>query len=301
MKYLITGFSGFMGSHLTERLLNDGHEVIGIDRSIKFKNIVANHPNLRMYHMDIFDNIADLFKDIDYVYHLAALTRPQWSIKYPYETTQTNLLGTLKILEYCRDNNIKKIIFASTSDIYGDQAIYPTPEDVVPNPLNYYALSKWMGEKACELFHTLYGLKYNIIRPFNAYGPRMPLSGIWTSAVATFIDALVNNKKFKTFGDGNQKRDFIYIDDLVDMLILLANDKVDNNAFNCGSGSNNSINEIREIIEKITGKTVEFERLPAQFEKKETLANISKADILLGWKPKISLEEGLKRTVQSYL
>lgn len=298
MKYLLTGGSGFIGSHLVDRLLADGNEVTIIDRSVKHHNLPINK-NLKVYHENILGNIVDLFKDIDVVYHFAALTRPQWSIKYPYETTEVNLMGTLRVLEYSRDNGVKRVVFISTSDLYGNN-IYPTPEYAKPNPLNFYALSKWMGEKYCKMFHTLYGLEYNVCRPFNAYGPRMPLSGIYTSAVATFVDSIINNKPFKTFGDGEQRRDFIYISDIVDMLVLLATSQVKCEVFNSGSGTNNSINEIRELVEKITGKKIDFERLPAQFEKNQTLADISKAERLLAWKPKVSIEEGLKKTIESY-
>lgn len=304
MKYLITGFSGFIGSHLTDRLLSNGHEVIGIDRSIKFKNIGKhiNHRNLKMYHENILsDNITDLFKDIDIVFHLSALTRPQWSIKYPYETSESNVMGTIKLLEHCKNNNIKRIVFVSSSDLYGNVDIYPTPEHIKPNPMNTYALSKLVCEQYLDLFNKLYGLEYNTIRPFNAYGSRMPLSGIYTSAVATFINAIKNNERFKTYGTGDQRRDFIYIDDIIDQLILVSESDAVNQAFNCGSGVSYSINEVREIIEEIIGKKMPYEILPAQYEKKETLADISKSDLLLDWQPKIDIKEGLKRTIESYI
>lgn len=299
MKILITGGSGFIGSHLVDRLLNEGNEVIVIDRSIKYQNL-PKHPKLKGYHYSVLDNIADLFKDIDIVYHLAALTRPQWSIKYPFETIEANVLGIVKILEHARDNNVKRVVFVSSSDMYGDQEIYPTPEDVIPHPLNFYALSKWQAEQVFDLFYKLYGLEYNIIRPFNAYGSRMPLSGIYTSAIATYINAIKNDKPFKMFGNGEQRRDFIYIDDIIDMLMLVGTSEVKCKAFNCGSGFNYSINEVKGMIEEIIGKKMPFERLPAQFEKKQTLADISKAKTLLNWKPKVDLYTGLKKTIESY-
>lgn len=312
MNILVIGGAGFIGSHLVDRLLSDDNSVTVLDGHSskitvvdnfshgKYSNLTPN-PRLTVYNADILGDIDHLFKEVDYVFHLAALTRPQWSIKYPYETTETNVLGTIRVLEHSRDHKVKRVIFVSTSDLYGNVDIYPTPENVTPNPLNAYALSKWVGEQYCELFHTLYGLEYNIIRPFNAYGTRMPLTGIYTSAVATFIDAIKNGISFKTFGDGEQRRDFIYIDDIVDMLILTMTSEVRNGVFNCGSGVNYSINEIRGIIEEIMGKKVKFERLPAQFEKKQTLADITEAEKLLGWKPKVGIIEGLKRTIEGYI
>lgn len=298
MKYLLTGFSGFIGSHLTDRLLSDGHEVIGIDRSIKYQNISLN-PNLKIYHENILGNIADLFKDVDIVVHMAALTRPQWSIQYPFETNEVNVNGTLKILEYCRDNKIKRFVFLSTSNLYGDQEIYPTPENVNPHPMNAYALSKLIGEQYCKLFQGLYGLEWNAIRPFNAYGSRMPITGIYTSAVATYINALKKDIPFIKFGDGNQRRDFVYIDDIVEQIILMATSKIHGEVFNCGFGKNYSINEMLELVRKIMGKRGEPNITDKQFEPSQTLADISKAKELLDWKPKIDLEEGLRRTINA--
>ena len=299
MKYLITGFSGFIGSHLVDRLLKEGHEVVGIDRSIKWENLIdQKNPRLKIYHQDIFGNISDIFKGIDVVFHLAALTRPQWSINFPVETTEVNVQGTVKVLKHCKDNNVKRIVFMSTSNVYGEVDQYPTPEDVIPNPLNTYALSKLVGEQYCKLFEKLYGLEWNACRPFNAYGTRMPITGIYTSALATFIHVLKNDLPLERFGTGEQRRDFIYIDDIVDQLLLMSTSKVHSEAFNCGSGTNTSINELYQMICKLMGKTVEAQYHPPQFEPSQTLADINKAKKLLGWEPKISLEEGLKRTIE---
>jgi len=296
MKWLITGGSGFLGSHLVDRLLKEGHSVVVVDRSLKYQYL-PKHPNLKTYHENILDNIAYLFKDIDIVVHMAALTRPQWSIKYPFETNETNVGGTLKLLEYSRDTGVKRFIFFSTSSIYGEQKKYPSREDMTPNPMNPYALSKLVGEQYCKLFEDLYGLEFNAIRPFNAYGTRMPTSGIYTSAIATYINALKQNIPFVKFGDGHQRRDFVYVDDIVEQVILMATSKVHGEVFNCGFGKNYSINEMLELVRKLMGKRIEPTEIPKQHEPSQTLADISKAERLLGWKPKIDLEEGLRRTI----
>ena len=298
MKYLITGFSGFIGSHLTDRLLQDGHEIIGIDRSIKWENLVdQKNPRLRIYHENIEGNISDLFKGVDVVFHLAALTRPQWSILHPLETNEVNVTGTIKVLQHARDNKVKRVILLSSSNLYGEVEKYPTPEDIKPNPMNTYALSKLIGEQYCELFEKLYGLEWNACRPFNAYGTRMPITGIYTSALATFVHVLKNDLPLETFGDGEQRRDFIYIDDIIDQLMLMATSEVTGEAFNCGSGTNTSINELYQMICDLLGKKIEPKHHPAQYEPSQTLADISKAKKLLGWEPKIGLEEGLRRTI----
>jgi len=299
MKYLITGGSGFLGSHLTDRLLKEGNEVVIVDRSIKPN--LPESPNLTVYHEDIFGKITDLFKGVDIVVHMAALTRPQWSIKYPYETTETNVMGTLRLLELARENKVKRFILLSSSDYYGDTNEYPTSEEATPHPLNAYALSKGVCEAYCKLFYDLYGLEYNIIRPFNAYGKRMPLSGVYTSAIATLINAFNKDLTFQMYGDGEQQRDFVYIDDIIDMLMLLCTSEVKNEVFNCGFGKSYSINQVYDIVCKIYNKNLEPNRLPAQFEKKKTLADISKAERLLGWKPKIDLYTGLKKTIEGTL
>ena len=308
MNYLVSGGAGFIGSHLVDRLLKDDNNVTVIDGHSttvtvvdnfshgKYKNLPKDDPRLRVFDADILGNIDGLFYGIDVVFHLAALTRPQWSIQHVSETDEVNVHGTVKVLEHCRDNKVKRIVFMSSSNLYGE-AEYPTSETVKPNPMNPYALQKLIGEQYCQLFAKLYGLEWNAIRPFNVYGTRMPITGIWTSAVATFIDVLKNDKPLQMFGDGNQRRDFVYIDDLVEQLILAAHSHIYGEAFNCGSGTNDSINELLKMICKIMGKKIQPTRDPAQFEPSQTLADISKARYILKWEPKISLEEGLRRTI----
>ncbi len=308
MNYLVTGGAGFIGSHLVDRLLHDDNQVTVIDGHSdtvvvidnmyagKYENLPKD-PRLTVYDADILGDVGYLFKDIDIVFHLAALTRPQWSIQYPFQTNQVNVNGTIKVLQHSVEHKIKRFIFMSSSNLYGEQTMYPTAEIAKPNPMNTYALTKLVGELYCKMFEQLHGLEWNAIRPFNAYGTRMPLTGIYTSAVATFIDALKNDKPVEMFGDGNQKRDFIYIDDIIDQMILMASSKVHGEVFNCGSGENHSINELLDIISSILGKEPRPHRNPSQFEPSQTLASITKAEKLLGWRPKIGLKEGLRRTI----
>lgn len=298
MKALITGFSGFIGSHLTDRLLKEGYEVIGIDRSVKWDNLIdPKNSNLKIYHENIMGNTADLFKGVDLVFHMAALTRPQWSIEHPLETNEVNVDGTLKVLLHSKEAKVKRVVFVSTSNLYGEQTEYPTPESATPHPMNAYALSKLISEQYCKLFEDLYGLEFNAIRPFNAYGTRMPITGIYTSAVATYINALKKDIPFVKFGDGQQRRDFVYIDDIIDQIMLMATSEVHGEVFNCGFGKNYSINEMLELVRELMDKRIEATETPKQFEPSQTLADISKAERLLGWKPNIDLKEGLRRTI----
>lgn len=313
MNILVTGGAGFIGSHLVDRLLAeenkvtviDGHSdnIIVIDNFShgKYSNLETHKHIKRLSVIDadiVRGDIGYLFDGVDIVFHLAALTRPQWSIKHPFETNDVNVGGTIRILEHCRDNNVKRIVFMSTSNLYGDVEIYPTFEEIVPIPPNAYALSKYVGEQYCKLFERLYNVQWNACRPFNVYGPRMPITGHYTSAVATFIDVLRNNKALTMYGTGEQRRDFIYVDDVIDQLLAMATSKVYGEIFNCGSGVNYSINDVYGMICRLMEKSTEPIRLPRQFEPEQTLADITKAKQLLHWKPKISLEEGLRRTIE---
>lgn len=308
MNVIVTGGAGFIGSHLVDRLLSDDNNVTVLDGHSTKVTVIDNFshgkysnlhldPRLTVIDADILGDIGYLFKGVDIVFHMAALTRPMWSIEHPAETDEVNVHGTVKVLEHCKNNKVKRVVFMSSSSLYGEQHQYPTPEEVFPNPMNTYALTKLIGEQYCQLFYKLYGLKFNAIRPFNVYGTRMPITGIYTSAVATFINALKKDIPFKMFGSGEQRRDFVYIDDVVDQLLLMAHSQVHGQVFNCGSGTNNSINEVLYLIRKIMGKEIEPDRIARQYEPSQTLADISQAEMLLGWKPKISLEEGLRRTI----
>jgi nucleoside-diphosphate-sugar epimerase len=311
MNILCTGGAGFIGSHLVERLLQKDNDVTIVDgesnRVIvvddfsegKWANLPKS-PRLKVYETSIMADIGHLFKDIDIVYHMAALTRPQWSIIHPYKTNEVNVSGTIKVLEHSRDHRVKRVVLMSSSAMYGEN-IYPTKEEYKPNPMSPYALTKYIDEQYCKLFEKLYGLESNYTRPFNVYGSRMPFTGIYTSAVAMFIDMVKKKLPIKITGDGEQRRDFIYIDDVVDQLLLMSTSKVYGEAFNCGSGTNKSINELLETIARLMGEDVTPSYIPPVIEPTQTLADITKAKELLGWKPKIGFEEGLKRTIKGIL
>ena len=312
MRYLITGGAGFIGSHLVERLLQefdskvtiiDGHAdhitVIDNFSEGKYANLPKD-PRLTVYEIDILnDDCGTLFKGIDVVFHLAALTRPQWSIVYPEETTHVNVEGTVKVLNHCRDNKVKRVVFVSSSSIYGDQETWPCFEDTSPpNPMCTYALTKLVGEQYCRLYQKLYGLSWNAIRPFNVYGTRMNPKGIYSGAVPKFIDMIKKGLQPSITGTGKQARDYIYIDDTVELIYLMAHSKVDGEVFNCGSGENIPINDLYNKIRKMMGSKIKPNHTPKVYEPKMTLADISKSRRLLNWFPKVSLDEGLKRTIE---
>jgi len=299
MKALVTGGAGFIGSHLVDRLLAEGHKVVVIDNFFmgKWENLQYNHPNILIYPTTIMGEIAGLYMDVDIVFHLAALTRPQVSILEPEESTRVNIEGTLNVIRHCLKKKVKKLVFVSSSSLYGEQEKLPTPEDAVPHPMSPYALTKLVGEQYCKLYEVLEGLKANYIRPFNVYGTRQSIEGGYGAAVPKFIEALGQNKPGEITGDGEQRRDFTYIDDVVELIISASETDIYGEAFNAGAGHNYSINELYQTISKVMDKDIAPKHIEAVVEPHTTLADISKAKKLLGWKPKISLEEGLRRTI----
>jgi len=299
MKTIVTGGAGFIGSHLVKRLLDEGDDVIVIDNMhTGNKKNLPTDDNLKVVVADILDYTGYLFKDVDVVYHLAALTRPQESIHDPVLTNIVNVNGTIKVLEHCRSRKVKRIVFISTTGIYGDQREQPIAESAKPNPMCHYAVTKWAGEKYCELYKKLYGLEYNIIRPFNVYGEGQNPLGGYAAAVPKFIDTLNRDETPFITGDGKQSRDFIYVSDVVDLIFKAGNSKVKGETFNAGSGTTTSINQIYERVSRIMRKKVEPDYIDPLFEPPKTWGDISKAERLLRWIPTTNLEHGLNITIR---
>jgi nucleoside-diphosphate-sugar epimerase len=303
IKSICTGGAGFIGSHLVERLLKEGHKVIVID-DLSMGNM-ANLPEskkLQIYTASILDDITEnLFRGVDYVYHLAAKTRPQVSILNPEETNEVNVVGTLRIIRYCVKYHIKKLVFVSSSSVYGEQKDFPEAEDAVPFPMSPYAVSKLIGEQYCKLYERLDGLQANYIRPFNVYGSRQSLKGSYSPAVPNFIDSLSKNESPKITGNGKQARDFTYVDDVVDLIYKASQTKVSGEAFNAGAGHTYSINDLFKTVAKLLDKDIKPTYIAKVIEPKTTLADISKGKRLLGWIPKYTLEEGLRLTIKEIL
>ena len=301
-KVLVTGGCGFIGSHLVERLLDDGNKVVVIDNmSVGSKKNLPVHKNLTVVVADILDNIGYLFKDIDTVYHLAAMTRPQISILEPLESDTINVHGTLKVLKHCHDNKVERVLFVSSSSLYGTPETLPTPENETVRALAPYGVQKYIGEEYCWLFARMYDMKINCVRPFNVYGYRQSPLGGYAAAVPKFIEALSNNKPGNITGDGEQTRDFVYVDDVVDLIIRASITPYTGESFNVGSGKNVSINYLYEAIGKIMGKDITPVYIDPVFEPPTTLADISKSMALLDWKPKFTLEDGLAITIKETL
>lgn len=295
-RILVVGGAGFIGSHLVERLLESGNEVVVIDdfSTGKMENLPMKNEKLRVFIVSISDDIDKFFNGVDIVFHLAAKTRPQESITNPDEYNFVNIEGTMNVLRCCEENHVKRVVFVSSSSVYGMQDILPTPETATPLPVSPYALTKWVGEQYCELYHRLHGLQINCIRPFNVFGTRQNPEGGYAAAVCKFIDMLEKGDTPYITGDGRQTRDFIHVDNVVDLMLLASESEVYGEIFNAGSESNMSINDLYKTICKLMNKDVDPKYIKEVFEPRITLSDMSKAKRLLGWKLKMGLEEGLK-------
>ena len=298
MNYLVTGGAGFIGSTLVDRLLDENHNVVifdnlstGIEENIndKAQFYSVDISNIALLDTGWFEKIMREHK-IDVIFHTAALARVQPSIENPSKFNTANVTGTLNMLKSAVDAGVKRFVYSASSSAYGDQMYMPLVENMPTNPLSPYGLQKLIGEQYCKLFSEVYDLETVSLRYFNVYGDRQNLSGAYCLVIGKFIQQRMNNQDMTIFGDGDQRRDFTYVGDVVDANIRAAtSDKVGNGeVINIGNGDNRSVNQIAEMI---GGETV---YLQAVKEPRETLANNSRAKELLGWNPTMDLEDWIK-------
>jgi len=310
-KYLVTGAAGFIASKVCEDLLTDGHEVIGIDnfdpvydlriKEWRLKRLSTN-PNFSFWRQsicdkDILNTIARSHKNIDAVINLAAKAGVRHSLTDPWSYYDTNLTGTLNLLEICCHNDIKKFILASTSSIYGEHAPYPTPETAdSSHPLQPYAASKKAAETLCHSYHFLYGLDITVVRYFTVYGP----AGRPQMSMFRFNKWISEGKTVHIFGDGNQTRGFTYLDDISRGTILSLKE-LGYEIINLGGHESISINDLITKFEKAIGKKAVREYQPAHpADMSASWADVKKARRLLGWSPRVSLDEGIEQVVRWY-
>jgi UDP-glucose 4-epimerase len=296
MRTLVTGGCGFIASHLVDRLVQDGHEVVIIDNlsSGNLKNIEHHKGNHKVsfHHADIaeYDKIAPLFKGIERVYHLAALADIVPSIERPMAYHRSNVDGTISVLEACRHNNIKRVIYAASSSCYGIPDKYPTPETQPISAQYPYALTKYVGEEYCMHWHRIYGLNITSLRFFNVYGPRARTSGTYGAVFGVFLAQKLNNKPYTVVGDGKQTRDFTFVTDVVNACVMTSErEDCAGEIMNVGSGNTYSINR---LVELLGGEITYVPKRPG--EPDCTFADTTKIAKRVGWKPKISFEEGVR-------
>lgn len=294
MKYLVTGGAGFIGSHLVDKLIEQNHKVAVIDNLSTGKKSNIN-PKADFYQLDIcdFGKIKPLFQGADYIFHLAAISRVPLSIEDPVSTSKVNILGTINVFKAGIDNGVKKIIFASSSSVYGDQEKLPLRENMVPNPLSPYGLQKLVGEQAARLFVNLYKIPIVCLRYFNVYGSRIDFDSDYSLVLGKFLKLKAQNKPLTIFGDGEQTRGFCYIDDVVEANIkTMESDKLKGGEIiNIGISKSYSINHLSKLI----GGEVRY--LPPRIgDLPHSQADITLARNLLNWEPKIDLKEGVELT-----
>lgn len=303
MKTLITGGAGFIGSHLVDKLIKQGHKVVVIDNLSTGKKENLNL-QAEFYQLDILDSqISEIFKKEkpEIVFHLAAQIDVRKSVADPIEDAKINILGSLNLLESCKKFGVKKIIFASTGGaIYGDADVVPTSEKEPALPISPYGITKLTIEKYLNYYHKVFNLPYISLRLANVYGPRQNSEGE-AGVIAIFCDKLFENKQPIIFGDGNQTRDYVFVDDIVEAAILATeNSKV--GIFNVGTGIEININKLYQLISKKTGKEIKPIFAPAKHgDLKRSCLDCAKIKQELKWSPKYNIEKGLSKTVDWFL
>jgi UDP-glucose 4-epimerase len=309
MKILITGAAGFLGSHLCEKYVSEGHIVYGIDNLMNgdLNNIrlLLHKKNFKFIHDDICrDEVYHkLPVDLDAVIHLAAQIHVDRSIINPQETFKINVDGTLKVLEFCRMNDISKILHASTSEVYGSAIYVPMDENHPLLAKHPYGVSKIAADRLCYAYNETYDLGVDIIRCFNLFGPRQKDTG-YGGVIAIFINRVLKNRPPIIYGDGNQTRDYLYVTDAVDAYdkVLNAGNNPGRSGLNFGSGIEISVNKVAELVIKYVTpdriKAIHVEPRPVEVQR--LFADISLSNKLLGFKPRIEFEKGLSTLLDWY-
>jgi len=298
-KILVTGGAGFIGSHLVDELIRMGNDVVVIDDLSTGLEEYIN-PKATFYETNIsYARLSSIFRreKFDFVFHLAAQIDVRLSVVNPQYDNEINLLGGLNVLENCSKYQVKKIIFASSSAIYGDVTEIPTNEHCLPEPRSPYGIHKLTFEKYLNFYHKVYGQKYVALRPANVYGERQ-FKGGEGGVVSVFIDNAVRNQESKLNGDGTQTRDFVYVGDLVRAFVkALETEYI--GVVNIGTGIETDLLQVIGVIGEALGRHVKIKKMPAiPGEQRRSCLNIERAAKVLGWKPKVDLKAGIKKTIE---
>jgi len=296
MRALVTGGAGFIGSHLAERLLAEGHQVAVLDNlsTGRLKNLshLGDREGLSVHRADAadLDSIRPLFEGVDWVFHLAALADIVPSIVSPLAYHRANVGGTASVLEASRGAKVRRFIYAASSSCYGLPKIFPTPETAEIQPQYPYALTKYVGEQYVLHWGKIYGLPVLSLRLFNVYGPRSRTSGAYGAVFGVFLAQKLHGEPFTVVGDGTQSRDFTFVSDVVEAMVMAARSDLRQEALNVGSGQTYSVNSLVELLGG--GEVVYVPKRPGEPDR--THADISKIQKLLGWQPRVSFEDGVR-------
>jgi UDP-glucose 4-epimerase len=303
MKAVVTGAAGFIGSHLSERLLADGHDVVGIDcftdyyrRARKEQNleVARSHRNFSFEELDLVDaDLTAALEGADVVYHLAGQpgVRPSWGHQFD-RYVRDNIIATQRLLEHLKESSLKRLVFAGSSSVYGDAEAFPTRESALPRPVSPYGVTKLAAEHLANLYTRNFGIPAVSVRYFTVYGPRQRPD----MAFARFMRALADGEPIEVYGDGEQTREFTYVSDAVEGTIKAATSDVVGMVFNLGGGSRVTLNKVLSTLEEISKVEVRRQQLPsAPGDPRHTGASINLARERLGWEPRVSLRDGLTK------
>jgi len=302
MRYLVTGGAGFIGSNTVDELVRRGHDVAVLDdmSSGKAANLENVKPKIKLFQDSItnLETLREACRGVGCLLHLAAQTSVPRSVKDPIETNRINVEGTLNVLVAARDAKVKRVVIASSCAVYGKTSVLPIPESTPLAPISPYGLSKQVGEAYGRVFQELYGLEFVALRLFNVFGPRQDPGSAYSGVLSLFNAALLAGTQPTVYGDGEQSRDFVYVQNVVEAILLAAEAKAAAGlAFNIGTGCRYTLNQTLAQLEKIAGRPVRAKyAAPREGDIRDSQAHIGLAQEVLAYHPRFGFEEGLKRT-----
>jgi nucleoside-diphosphate-sugar epimerase len=305
-RYLVTGGAGFIGSHIVQRLVKEGEVVRVVDnlstgQSVRLDDV---RDSIEFVKGDLADGgVSDeVVRGCDYVLHQAAVPSVQRSVCDPIGTNRSNVTATLNVLESCRKAGVCRLVYAASSSAYGDTEVLPKEEEMLPNPLSPYALQKFVGERYCKLYYDLYRLETVSLRYFNVFGPDQDPYSDYSAVIPKFITKILAKEPLTVYGDGEQSRDFTYVENVVQAnLLALRAIGAPGNVCNVGCSEGITLNELIRLLEAIVGTKAEVNyTTPRAGDVRHSLADLSLARRILGYEPKVMVKEGLKRTVEVF-
>jgi nucleoside-diphosphate-sugar epimerase len=306
MRYLVTGGAGFIGSNIVDELVRRGHKVVVLDdlSAGKESNLadVRSKIDLRVGSITDLAAVQSACSGADYVIHLAARTSVPRSVQDPIGTNFVNIDGTLNVLVAARDAKVRRIVFAASSSAYGETRTLPKTETMPADPISPYGITKYVGELYAKVFGRVYGLENACVRYFNVFGPRQDPSSQYSGVLSRFMLAVIEGQQPVVFGDGEQSRDFTFIEDIVDETLRACEAQgASGMVFNGGTGVRITLNQVLKLLEKISGNKIQVKYDPPRTgDIRDSQADISLAQKVLGYKPLVHFEEGLQRTWEWY-
>jgi len=305
-EYLVTGGAGFIGSNLVMKLLSLGHRVRVLDNFAtgRRENILPFIDKIQLIEGDLrsYHTVREAVSGMDFILHQGALPSVPRSVKDPITTNEVNVSGTLNVLDAARDAKVKRVVFASSSSIYGDSEILPKKETLLPNPISPYATSKLAAEKYCQVFYRAYGLETVCLRYFNVFGPRQDPTSQYSAVIPKFITAALAGKPVTIYGDGEQSRDFTYVDNVVAAnLMACEKDEIGGMVMNIACNERITLNQVVSYLRQILNKEIQVQYLPPRIgDIRHSYADITLASNRLGYQPTVYFADGLRKTIEWY-